>query len=752
RDDLTSRSYAIFGFPLALCARRASSIASRLPGTNRLGFQPSLAVSDSDVDNALELASIQITRAALYGRVVVNDDGTVSYTHDGEESGSDSLTYTIKDIAGAPSNIATVTLTVTPVNDAPVANDDSAAVAEGATKTINLLANDNDADSALDLSSIEITNAAIHGRVEVNGDGTVSYTHDGGESTSDSFTYTINDREGEVSNVATVNLTVNPVNDLPIAANDNATVNKGDTVAIDLAANDSDSDSALDLSSIQITSAATHGRVEVNGDGTVSYTHDGGENTSDRFSYTISDTEGAVSSIAIVTLTMTLVDTAPIAVADWATTVANTPVLIPTLANDNAVGGGALSITQVTKPANGTVTIATDGQTVSYRPAVDYVGDDNFTYSILDGRGNTTSGTPVNVTVTPYQEPGLTYYVLEPNMAGGSAQVVSLVDDNTITMDDGQQLSLKRYESGEVLASDLVQGMDITGTLPFAIGGSTNATDMPVPAAFAGTEFVIPHQRGTHTYYLLSLSGIVNATVDVGGVSSTFSLPQGVVVPVDAGSNNGIAGRITVDEPILVSHSNTFSQDAYPVPPATLDIVGTRSSSAHVGALSDATTVWVYADNGESISFVLNGGEKKNIILGSSTLQGRGSALHIVADKAIAAVQYADGDGGEQTAFLSPRYFGKRYAIPVDAQYAAVNCLTPDTEVTLYEAAAPVSTQLCQSDGVAPGKVYFGSKVNGANIGAGAYIEATNPVSLIYEMSSTNDEHMLLGTRLPTTF
>ncbi|MEJ1370838.1 MAG: hypothetical protein RPU94_03985, partial [Candidatus Sedimenticola sp. (ex Thyasira tokunagai)] len=46
RDDLTSRSYAIFGFPLALCARRASSIASRLPGTNRLGFQPSLAVSD----------------------------------------------------------------------------------------------------------------------------------------------------------------------------------------------------------------------------------------------------------------------------------------------------------------------------------------------------------------------------------------------------------------------------------------------------------------------------------------------------------------------------------------------------------------------------------------------------------------------------------------------------------------------------------------------------------------------------------
>ncbi|MEJ1487274.1 MAG: hypothetical protein RPU72_02775, partial [Candidatus Sedimenticola sp. (ex Thyasira tokunagai)] len=53
RDDLTSRSYAIFGFPLALCARRASSIASRLPGTNRLGFQPSLAVSGRDLQTGI---------------------------------------------------------------------------------------------------------------------------------------------------------------------------------------------------------------------------------------------------------------------------------------------------------------------------------------------------------------------------------------------------------------------------------------------------------------------------------------------------------------------------------------------------------------------------------------------------------------------------------------------------------------------------------------------------------------------------
>ncbi|MEJ1363527.1 MAG: hypothetical protein RPU42_00255, partial [Candidatus Sedimenticola sp. (ex Thyasira tokunagai)] len=70
RDDLTSRSYAIFGFPLALCARRASSIASRLPGTNRLGFQPSLAVSER-VSGAYELEQRGVERLRKGGFQVI---------------------------------------------------------------------------------------------------------------------------------------------------------------------------------------------------------------------------------------------------------------------------------------------------------------------------------------------------------------------------------------------------------------------------------------------------------------------------------------------------------------------------------------------------------------------------------------------------------------------------------------------------------------------------------------------------------
>src|SRR5206468_1361665 len=131
------------------------------------------AANDSDVDNALDLTSNQIVAGPANGSVVVNGDVTVSYTHNGSETTSDSFTYTIRDAAGAVSNVATVAITVTPVNDAPVAVADAATVAEGGATTINLAANDTDADNALDLASIQIVAGPANGSVVVNGDGTV---------------------------------------------------------------------------------------------------------------------------------------------------------------------------------------------------------------------------------------------------------------------------------------------------------------------------------------------------------------------------------------------------------------------------------------------------------------------------------------------------------------------------------------------------------------------------------------------------
>src|SRR5439155_82806 len=156
---------------------------------------------------------------------------------------------------GKCSGTATVSLTVTPVNDAPAANNDSATVAEDSTVTVldittaSVIANDTDAELNT-LAATKLSDPA-HGSVTLNADGTFSYSHDGSKTTSNSFTYTpsLHDAlpispDGKCSGTATVSLTVTPVNDAPAASNDSATTNEDTSVDVNVLANDTDVDNA----------------------------------------------------------------------------------------------------------------------------------------------------------------------------------------------------------------------------------------------------------------------------------------------------------------------------------------------------------------------------------------------------------------------------------------------------------------------------------------------------------------------------
>src|SRR6185369_14625245 len=101
----------------------------------------------------------------------------------------------------------------------PVANNDTATVNEGGNVSINVAANDTDSDGTINPATIVITQQPTNGLVTVNSNGTVSYTHNGSETTTDSFQYTIKDNQGAPSNAATVTITVTPVNDSPMAVN-----------------------------------------------------------------------------------------------------------------------------------------------------------------------------------------------------------------------------------------------------------------------------------------------------------------------------------------------------------------------------------------------------------------------------------------------------------------------------------------------------------------------------------------------------
>ncbi len=105
----------------------------------------------------------------------------------------------------------TFALDVSSVNDPPVANPDADTVAEGGVTITDLATNDTDSDGTIDLASIAIISGPANGALVVNLDGTVQYTHDGTDTLSDSYTYTVDDNSGATSNVATVTVTVNPV-------------------------------------------------------------------------------------------------------------------------------------------------------------------------------------------------------------------------------------------------------------------------------------------------------------------------------------------------------------------------------------------------------------------------------------------------------------------------------------------------------------------------------------------------------------
>src|SRR5205085_3534920 len=153
------------------------------------------------------------------------------------------------------------------------------------------------------------------------------------------------------SNAATVTVTV--ANRAPVATNDTATTNKGVAVSIPVLANDSDPDG--DALSVTSLVQPANGSVVAGPNGTVTYTPKTGFAGTDSFTYKASD-GSSISNVA--TVAVTVVNRAPVATGDSATTKQGKPVPIAVLANDTDPDGDSLRVTGPTVPANGTATIA----------------------------------------------------------------------------------------------------------------------------------------------------------------------------------------------------------------------------------------------------------------------------------------------------------------------------------------------------------------------------------------------------------
>jgi hypothetical protein len=240
--------------------------------------------SISDVDGDPLTCSIEAPTA--HGTVDLRPDCSGgSYIPDPEFNGIDSFTYTVSDGAATPVSAA-VTLTVHPVNDAPVAADLSAGGIEDAT--IDWVPSVSDVEG--DALTCSIAAPAAHGTVEVSSDCSGgSYTPEPDFNGTDSFTYTVSD--GADSSVpAAVALTVQPANDAPVAADDAATTEEGTSITIQVLANDVDLDG--DSLTVAGLNAGSSGTVTDSGEGIVTFVPHPGFIGEGSFSYTVSDGNG----------------------------------------------------------------------------------------------------------------------------------------------------------------------------------------------------------------------------------------------------------------------------------------------------------------------------------------------------------------------------------------------------------------------------------------------------------------------------
>ena len=374
-------------------ANAAAPIANPDTATTPAGVAVTIPVLANDSDPDGNTFSTSAFPARPVNGSVTRSTTAVRYTPKAGFSGVDTFVYRIKDSTNLTAN-AQVTVTVSaPVNTAPLAGADSASTVSPNPVTINLLANDTDANG--DTPSVTANTAPTNGTVTRTG-GSATYTPAAGFSGSDSFGYTLSDGNG---GTATGTMTVSvapPPNVAPVAGADSASTVSPNPVTINLLANDTDANG--DTLSVTANTAPANGTVTRTG-GSATYTPAAGFSGTNSFTYTLSDGKGGT---ATGTVTVS-VSAAPAPAPAPAPAAAKSAVLswsIPTTRADGSpIAVSEIAGYEIYVLAEGTgvssVITVTGGTTTTY--TVTGLSPDTYDFSMAakDSAGNLSALSPV---------------------------------------------------------------------------------------------------------------------------------------------------------------------------------------------------------------------------------------------------------------------------------------------------------------------------------------------------------------------
>lgn len=386
-------------------------VEAGMNGTNPPGASDGTFAGPEDSNLSVTLTALPVSNTAISYSVVngpahgslTGTGANRTYTPAPNYNGTDSFTYTVTQ-DGKTSPAATISLNVSEVNDAVSAVDDNRSTDEdtplnfaSGDLTINDSAGPAEESDSQTLTVQSVTgNADTHGSVSLAG-GQITYSPDANYNGAASFGYHVCDN-GTTAGVldpqcadATVHVTVNSVNDVPIAVADSANTDEDTAVQIAVLTNDTDADG--DPLSVTTVTQGGHGSVSKNA-GVLTYTPAADYNGPDSFTYTVSDSKGG-SAVGTVDVNVAAVNDAPVAASQSVATDEDTPRNITLGATD--VDSGSLTFT-TTAPEHGT--LSGSGAGLTYTPAADYNGSDSFTFTANDGTATSNTAT-VSITVSP---------------------------------------------------------------------------------------------------------------------------------------------------------------------------------------------------------------------------------------------------------------------------------------------------------------------------------------------------------------
>jgi cysteine-rich repeat protein len=530
---------AVNDAPLAMAdtASTAEDTALVLPAST-------LLANDTDLEaQQLTLTSV---RSAVRGTVTLAGNA-VTFQPESNYVGPASFGYTVSD--GTDTASAVVSITVTAVNDAPLAVADVRTGTEDVVITLtasSLLANDSDVEgSTLTLTGV---GNATNGTVSLSGPSVV-FTPTANFSGTAGFEYTVSD--GSLTDTGRVTVNVAAVNDPPVATDDTSSTAEDTPLTLADAAlllNDGDPDGP----SLSVTTVGN----SVNGTvsrslGVITFTPSANFAGTASFEYSVGD--GTSSDVGLVTVTVTAVNDAPLAVDDVRTTAEDTALILTSAnltTNDVDVDGPSLSVTAVGAAVGGTVSLSAGS--VTFTPAANFFGAAGFEYTVSDG--SRTDVGAVEVTVSPVDDRPVA------NADSATTNEDTAVDVSVLANDPG-------LGDGSLVVSVTVAAGSGTATVQ-----SGNVIRYTPSANFFGSD--------SFTYQVADGDGdVATATVSV-TVTAVDDAPTAAAQSVS--TNEAVARIITLAATDVDSATLTFSIVSGPTSGTLGTVTSTGPTTARV--------------------------------------------------------------------------------------------------------------------------------------------------------------------------